>query len=319
MSPTPLTVVGGYLGSGKTTRINALLESWRGDPIGIVVNDFGTINIDASLIRSRGTDVMELHNGCVCCSLSDGMTTVMQRLAAMPDLGHAIVEVSGVGDPAGVARWGSFPGFTPGGIAVCADAETIQERARDRWVSDTVLAQLHSADVVLLTKSDLVSETQRDTVKAWIHDVTGGTPVTTAPDLFSGLAARTTVSQEGQGPHGRHHTPTAHDPVVHRTWSVATSAPIDLDRLRIFLAQLPDAVVRGKGVLRTRQAPDRRTAIHLVGHRVEITDDGAWCASDPDLGIVLVATRAPGVPAGIAQEMLRALNVDPHTAVVQQA
>ncbi len=84
----------------------------------MVVNDFGALNVDADLVRSRSEDTLELSNGCVCCSLADGMAAVMERLRAMdPPPDQVVVEVSGVGDPSKVAGWGDHPGFRRNGGA----------------------------------------------------------------------------------------------------------------------------------------------------------------------------------------------------------
>ena len=120
-----LTVIGGYLGAGKTTLINRLLAGTGGGRIAVVVNDFGAVGVDASLIRSRTADTIELTNGCLCCSLTDDLAGVMTGLAARePRFEHVVVELSGVGQPSAMTAWGWFPGFRPGRTVVCADALT---------------------------------------------------------------------------------------------------------------------------------------------------------------------------------------------------
>ncbi|MTA40145.1 MAG: GTP-binding protein, partial [Actinobacteria bacterium] len=95
----PVHVIGGYLGSGKTTLLNALLESAQ-EPIAVIVNDFGEVNIDGSLISAVHDDVIELTNGCICCavgtSLADVLFTILDR-AELPS--QIVIEASGVADP----------------------------------------------------------------------------------------------------------------------------------------------------------------------------------------------------------------------------
>src|SRR5699024_6396081 len=98
----PVTVLSGYLGAGKTTLLNSLLATARRRRFGVVVNDFGTVNVDAALVRSRTADTIELTDGCICCSLRGEIGDVMARLAARADLDHVLVEASGVADPAGL-------------------------------------------------------------------------------------------------------------------------------------------------------------------------------------------------------------------------
>ncbi|ANH37093.1 Putative metal chaperone YciC [Nocardioides dokdonensis FR1436] len=308
MSPVPpllVTIVGGYLGSGKTTRLNELLASWEGDPVAVVVNDFGSVNIDASLIRSRDGDLLELENGCVCCDLSEGMASVLDQLRARdPRPAHVVIEVSGVGDPAGVAPWARHPGFALNGTLVCVDAETVRRRATDRWVADTVLAQLRSADVLLPTKVDLVEERQRVEVEGWLRDVAPGTPLATdrgalAALLSSGAALESAVPATSA-------FPGAHAVDAHRSCSASTSEPVDLDRVRAFLEGLPAGVVRAKGVLRTRQAPTRRTVVQLVGRRLEVREDGDADPAAPST-LVLIATAEPSVPGDLEHALAEAV------------
>jgi len=302
--PVPVTILGGYLGSGKTTRINELLASWEGDPLAVVVNDFGAVNIDAALTRAQDGDTLELQNGCVCCTLSDGMAQVMTQLgqrARRP--AHVVVEVSGVGDPAGVARWARLPGFTLNGVVVCADVESVRRRAADRWVADTVQAQLRSADLLLLTKTDLVGPQQREEVEAWLRATAPGARVASDPrtlplvlDAGEPLPASPDRAAEGR-----------HDPDDHRSWMVSTEAVVDLERVAATLAALPETVVRVKGVLRTRQAPSRRTVLQQVGRRVEVREDGDWRPGERST-LVLIATGAPHGGSDLAAAVQAALD-----------
>lgn len=282
----PVTVLGGYLGSGKTTRINALLRDPRGRRIALVVNDFGSINIDAELLRKRASDLLELSNGCVCCSLVDGMAAAMHQLADLrPGPDHVLIEVSGVGDPAGVARWSTSPGFAPGGIVVCVDVETVEARAADRWVGDTVLRQLAGAEVLLLTKTDLVRPQDVARVRRWLSTVAPNTPVDAGPDALTHVL-RDLVGRGGAGT--QEYMPREHED--HRSWSLTTSGFVDSDRLVSCLEHLPVGVVRVKGVVRTRQHPDRRTVVQRVGQRCELQDDGRWQPGDESV-LVLIAGR----------------------------
>ena len=101
----PLTVIGGYLGAGKTTLVNQLLREPDGRRIGVIVNDFGSIGIDVRLLAASpaagATDVISLPNGCVCCTIGGGLQDALARLADLePTPDHVVVEASGVADPA---------------------------------------------------------------------------------------------------------------------------------------------------------------------------------------------------------------------------
>lgn len=168
----PVTVVGGYLGAGKTTLVNHLLRNARGERIAVLVNDFGDVGIDAELIESRDGDVINLAGGCVCCSFGSDLMAALMRLPAMePPPDRAIVETSGVALPRPVARTvGLARGLVPDAVVVLADAATLPERAADRYVGDTVLGQLREADLILLNKVDLVDEAALRRLHAWLRE-----------------------------------------------------------------------------------------------------------------------------------------------------
>src|SRR5689334_9991881 len=97
----PLTVIGGFLGAGKTTLVNHLLRGGHGRRIAVMVNDFGAINIDAELVADRAADTISLANGCICCSIGDSLMLALIELLHRPDPPeHLVIEASGVADPA---------------------------------------------------------------------------------------------------------------------------------------------------------------------------------------------------------------------------
>jgi len=94
----PVTIVGGYLGSGKTTLVNHLLRNANGVRIAVMVNDFGELPIDADLIEAQDGDVISLSGGCICCSYGDDLSLSLQKLRAQPTLpDHIVIEASGWG------------------------------------------------------------------------------------------------------------------------------------------------------------------------------------------------------------------------------
>jgi G3E family GTPase len=297
-----LTVIGGYLGAGKTTLINRLLAGAGDRRIAVVVNDFGAVGIDARLIRSRTADTIELTNGCLCCSLTDDLAAVMTALAArQPRLDHVVVEMSGVGQPSALTAWGWFPGFRPGRTIVCADAVSGPARARDRWTGDVVLAQLRAADLVVVTKSDVAGETATAAFEKWLAAAVPGAAIArAAPDPGPAvlLAERAGAAPPAAGP-----GPDADEGFV--SWSATGQGAADRQVLAEFLGQLDRRVARVKGILRLADAPDRRTVVQGVAGRWELTDDGPWTEADEPPRLVLIALRgeAPGAeaaPGGLA-------------------
>jgi G3E family GTPase len=297
----PMTIIGGYLGAGKTTLVNEFLAATGGRRVAVVVNDFGSVNIDAALVRSRSEDTLELANGCVCCSLSDGMPAVMERLSAMaPRPDHVLVEVSGVGDPAAVAGWGDHPGFRRNGVLVCADVETVRDRAADRWVGDTVLKQLRAAGTLLLTKADLAGPSRTSEVRRWVADIAEGARI--VGDRASVVA----MLDQGFHPGSEPAAPSAGEAddhaSNHTSWTVRGHGTVRAETLRNLLSGLPAEVVRVKGVVATTAAPDRWTVVHATGSRVDLGDGGPRAtAGEPSTLVVIVSGPADREPGYLAE------------------
>lgn len=162
-APLPVTLLGGYLGSGKTTLVNHLLRHSDGLKLAVLVNEFGELPIDADLIEAQDDDLISIAGGCICCSYGDDMLEGIQRLRDMdtrPD--HLIIESSGVAMPQAIAAAMSLVrGISLHTIAVIADAETLYERSRDRYMGDTITRQLNSADLLILNRCDLATDEQK--------------------------------------------------------------------------------------------------------------------------------------------------------------
>jgi G3E family GTPase len=160
-------VIGGYLGAGKTTLINACLQTRGERKIAVLVNDFGEINIDAALIESQTDTVLNLAGGCVCCSIGSDFMEALFELAALPQtFDHVLVETSGVALPRPIAQSIALSqSFEVDAIFVLADRETIAQHLQDAYVGDLVRQQLQQADCILVTKSDLNSP-HKESMKA---------------------------------------------------------------------------------------------------------------------------------------------------------
>ena len=166
----PTFVIGGYLGSGKTTLVNHLIRDANGLRIAVLVNDFGDVSIDADLIQGQEGSVLSLAGGCVCCSfgsdLVGALKTVAQR-TPQPDL--ILIEASGVGLPLAIARTAKLVAdLSIQAIVVLADAQSVQVQAQDRYVGDIVLQQLREADLLLLSKTDGVDDQTRGHLLVWL-------------------------------------------------------------------------------------------------------------------------------------------------------
>jgi G3E family GTPase len=272
-SDIPVTVIGGYLGSGKTTLVNHLLRT--GDErVAVLVNDFGDVDIDGGLIERDDGDTIALANGCICCSLVDGFAAALDTIRALdPRPDRLVIEASGVADPANVAAYGHGPELSLDAVIVLVDAETIRRLAVDRYVADTVLGQLSSADVVVVNKIDLVDRAEVDEVLAWLADrvdralIVEATGARVDPAVLFGRLRATGGRRPGGGPGASTHD-RADDRYQAWSWQAADGRVLDREVIDRLMADLPDEVVRAKGIvwLPGEDGP-RRHVLQRVGRR----------------------------------------------------
>lgn len=313
--PVPFTVIGGYLGAGKTTLLNRLLvEAGDGatrERIAVVVNDVGRVPIDTDLIAAHDGATVTLTNGCICCSLADDFALALPDLLAIdPPIDRVVVEASGLSDPGAVAQYGTLPGFRRDGVLVLADAETVRERATDPRIGHQVRHQLHRADLVVITKADLVGPDEIETVRTWVHEASAGAPTVVA---HHGHVPRSVLFDTDLAGHrhprdaDRRHHDASHDApgsIDHGVDVVEVSFDHAVERseLDAVLDSLPVEVLRVKGVVDLRSDPGpsgsapQRAVVQIVGRRRRVTTRPVTCpARDaPDPGrLILVA------PAGI--------------------
>lgn len=289
----PITFVGGYLGAGKTTVINELLLA-TDRPIAVLVNDVGAINVDAALIRRRHGDTVELTNGCICCSSIDEAGQAFDRIRARavpPD--HVIVELSGVAEPQRMMPWAQSAGFVLDGLVVVVAADQLADGALPEWIAAHLVAQVKAADLLLLTKTDLVGEGGARLVRARLAELAPNTPVL---DGSRGAVEPGTLgrflSLGGRRPGGTTALPESTLFDAHRAQSVAAPRELTTAELRVWIEQLPGqldgVVVRVKGIVRT--ADEGLVLVQVVGRRCEVTPVlRSELQSETDLIVVTLA------------------------------
>jgi G3E family GTPase len=296
-----LTVIGGYLGAGKTTLLNHVLRDAGDRRLAVLVNDFGAIDIDAELVESRDGAMLSLTNGCICCGIGGDFIAALARLRDVDDPPeHVVVEASGVADPGQIAIFGDMPGYVRDAVVVVADAETVRIRADDERTGHQVLAQLRAADLLVISKTDLVDAAALPELRAWLRTVVGpSTGIVDAP--FGDVPTDVLLGVRDPGDaaiarpaHGRPHD-GGHDHALHpayETWSFAAAASLSGAGLVEAIAALPDGIVRAKGILHLREDPAHRYVLQLVGRRYAIQADRPW--GDEPAGSRLVVIGLPG-------------------------
>lgn len=293
-----VTVVGGYLGAGKTTLVNHVLRS-TDERIAVIVNDFGEISIDEDLIVAADSDKLTLANGCICCTLADGFAAALMQIRSagtLPD--RLLIEASGVADPTQIAAYGYTPGLRLDAVVVMADAEQVRRQANDRWVADTVRMQLAAADLLVVNKIDLLDDADKaDDLCHWLAGLAAGASVVRASrasvpiDVLLGprsandaANARERPAPEGAAAPGWH---AVED--LFESQTVVLDAPVPMPVIEALLANLPNAVARLKGLMRTVPAASADDAnvtevadapaylVEAVGKRTSMTPH----ATDP--------------------------------------
>jgi G3E family GTPase len=263
----PFTVIGGFLGAGKTTLLNRLLRGATGRRFAVLVNDFGALDIDGGLVADHGGDTIALANGCLCCSIGDSLVTTLLSLLERPErFDHIVVEASGVADPTRVADLAVLePRLARDGVIVVVDAAHVRERAADRRVGDTVTRQLAAADLLVLNKVDLAQDLAA--LRGWL-------PTHSAAPVLEARHADVPIDLLfGLDRHGGPADDGGTDSFA--SWSYEWPEPVERETV---LAMLRDAagVLRAKGIVRFADAPARRSVVHLVGHRLDVSDGGPW-------------------------------------------
>ncbi len=280
----PLTVIGGFLGSGKTTLVNHWLSHAGGQRLAILVNDFGTLNIDSALIRSKAGSTMELTNGCVCCQIGDDLSmALISVLESTPSFDGVVVEASGVSDPWRIAQLGrADPGLFLDGVVVTVNADSFLAHWQDPLLSDTLARQLKAASLIVLNHCDLALPHGVSQVRERIALIAGGVAVFETSHaqvplpLLSGLSlpASHAAVHDGHDSHmdcgdeaaahsHPHHPGNPAHGEVFETWSCHPTPTFEMIELRSWLKTPPPGLLRLKGFVQT-SSPGQETKWHEI-------------------------------------------------------
>jgi G3E family GTPase len=206
-----VTLLTGFLGAGKTTLLNRILNGEHGLRVGVLVNDFGAINIDAELIEGVEENTINLTNGCVCCEIRDDLVQSLEELLMRVDaIDYVILEASGVADPEGIVMTFVDQRYEQllrlDSITCVIDAEAVFAHGDDEKLNMLKLRQIGFADLVVLNKVDLVGPEHLEVIK---NSPCGGTvrpgkrsvraPVPAPPDTLRHLELRVRPSFLARG------------------------------------------------------------------------------------------------------------------------
>jgi G3E family GTPase len=321
----PLLLVTGFLGAGKTTLVNRVLARRRErnatGKLGVIVNELGEIGIDGTLLGGETTRQIELPGGCVCCVLGDELdTTLIELVDRNPELDAIVLETTGVAEPLPIA-WAIEREAVAARVRLAAVVTLVDAThfLASRALSASVDAQVAYADVLLVTKAELVTDKSDDADRAEAvartlapralvrrgsaDDHAAWLETLLADPMLDGepVARRREVASmpppNGEVPGGVtdhvhdddcRHLDSASAHGIDSVW-VDVPTPVDLEELEDQLAELPPNYVRIKGIVRVRDGDGELTrwvAVHRVGPRVssERIDAPTWAAAGVPIG-----------------------------------
>ncbi len=272
-SPLPMTVLSGFLGSGKTTLVNRLLRDAAGQRILILVNDFGDIAIDEDLIEAEDGEMLSLANGCACCSMgSDLFEAFDKALSFSPPPDFLLIEASGVAEPDKIANFAKAePDLVLNSIVTIVDALNFDDTISDPHVGSVHQHQIEAADIVLLSKTDLISPEEIAALKQRLQKFSACDTIVemSSAGSYNGLvfgAIHPRDDDEVSG--GKIVEPHTHADVF-QSWSYRLDNEIPLSELQNLIRQLPPNVIRFKGIFPCKE-DGNMYEIHRVGKRTDV-------------------------------------------------
>ena len=316
----PITILTGFLGAGKTTLLNRILTGSHGLRVGVLVNDFGSINIDAELVVGVDGNMISLANGCVCCQIRDDLVAAVIALLARPEgIEYILLEASGVADPAGIFATFSDANLRDrirlDSVTCVLDADQVFAHPEYPPLMELKLHQVGFADMVILNKVGLAGPEQVAKVRAWLDEYFTRlriveTDFCEVPYQILLGVGRFDPARADHSSHAIdnctdatcHDDSHAHDhSKVFSTWSYETEQPLALEVLREKLRKLPGSVYRAKGVVYTSDAPRRRAVLQVVGRRVDISLQEEWGQRAPGTRIVAIGA-AGSIDANLLEQ-----------------
>ncbi len=339
LSKIPVTVVTGFLGAGKTTLIRHLMQNPQGKRLAVLVNEFGTAGVDGDILKSCADEncpennIVELANGCICCTVADDFIPTIEALMALPETPeHILIETSGLALPKPLLKAFDWPAIrsriTVDGVIALADAEAVakgqfapdldavqaQREADDSLDHETPLSevfedQISCADIILMSKADLVGEDGIAKARAVIEaesprklPILAMTEGVIDPRVILGLNA---AAEDDLDARPSHHD--GHDDHEHDDFESIVVEMGEVDDPQV----LQDAIIRlarDRNILRVKgyvavTGKPMRMLVQAVGERVRAQFDQPWGTQPRKTQLVVIAEHDDIDGAAIRAEL----------------
>ena len=293
----PVTIITGFLGSGKTTLLNHILQNFEEFKVAVLVNEFGDINIDSQFLIEVEEDMIELTNGCICCTINDNLTDAVYRVLERKDrIDYLVLETTGVADPLPIML--TFLGTelrdltSLDAVITLIDAETFDPD--DHYESNAAMSQILYGDILLLNKIDRVPDPKVQKLKHHILSIKDRARVLEAAHSQVPLSLILNV-QLTDAAVVQENAPALASSTQHlqndgfMSVSFKGNRPFALKKFQQFLDyQLPNNVFRAKGIVWFAES-EKRHLFQLSGSRFTI-DDSEW-KTPPKTELVLIGRR----------------------------
>lgn len=334
LEKTPVTIVTGFLGAGKTTLIRHLLQNPDGRRLAVLVNEFGDVGVDGDLIRGCADEncpeasILELTNGCICCTVADEFIPTIERLLAMePAPDHILIETSGLALPKPLLRAFDWPDLrsriTIDGVVTVADAEAVaaglfapdpahpgntgqgEDADHETPLSEVFEDQIACADLVLLSKADLAGEEGLAAARAVIA-AEAPRELPMLPLVDGAIDARVVLGISAAAEDDLAARPSHHDGFEDHDHDDFDTIIVDIpevddpETLAARVAALAGArkILRIKGHVAVAGRP-LRLLVQAVGSRVRHQYDRPWGAAPREGRLVVIAEKGDIDPAAI--------------------